>query len=117
LPTVGEAARGLRDRPLGRALILVLVIAAAVLVARSCGKTDPRVSEDQAIAIAKQEVDFEPNDVRVRFQKRGFSQREFWLVGLGIKGEDGRYQRATNVLVDANTGEVAGVQPVDVEPG
>jgi hypothetical protein len=112
VPTVGDTARGLRDRPLGRALILVLVIIAAVLVARSCGKTETKVSDEQAIAIAKEQVAFEPNDVVVRLQKRGFQQREFWLVGLGIKRSDGTYERATNVLIDADTGSVEGIQAV-----
>jgi hypothetical protein len=112
LPSVGEAARGLRDRPLGRALLLIVVIVAAVLVARGCGKTEPLVSDDEAIAIAKEQISYEPNDVVIRLQKRGFNQREFWLVGLGIKRANGTYERATNVLINADTGEVEGVQAV-----
>lgn len=110
--TVGDTARGLRSTAWGKALLLVLVLVAAVLVSRSCGKTDPRISQEQAVEIAEREVAFEPNDVRVRFQKRGLNQREFWLVGLGIKDPDGGYRRATNVLVDANTGQVAAVDDV-----
>lgn len=111
---MSEARRGLRDTPWGKALILVVILVAAVLVARSCGKTDPKVSQDQAVEIARAEVPFEPNDVVIRFQKRGLTQDEYWLVGLGIKNADGTYERATNVLVDANSGEVAGVEPVNV---
>lgn len=88
-----------------------MLLVAALLVARSCGKTDPEVSQDQAVEIAKREVSFEPNDVIVRLQKRGLTQDTYWLVGLGIKRADGSYERATSVLVDANTGEVAGVEP------
>lgn len=88
------------------------MLGAALLVARSCGKTDPTIGQDQAIAIAEREVSFEPNDVIIRFQKRGFKQRGFWLVGLGIKRADGSFERATNVLVDADTGTVESVQPV-----
>jgi hypothetical protein len=95
----------------------VLVLAAALLVARSCGKTDPKISQDQAVAIATQEVDFEPNDIRVRFQKRGLRQGEYWLVGLGLRRADGTYERATNVLVDGNTGAVAAVADVEVPGG
>ena len=112
MPTAGEAARGLRESAWGKALLLVVVLGAALLVARSCGETDPRISQDQAVAIAEQELSFEPNDVRVRFLKRGLRQREFWLVGLGIQRNDGSYARATNVLVDADTGEVAGIESV-----
>ena len=80
-------------------------------MARSCGKTDPEVSQDQAVEIAKRQVSFEPNDVIVRLQKQGLTQEIFWLVGLGIKRPDGSYERATSVLVDADTGEVAGIEP------
>jgi hypothetical protein len=83
----------------------------AVLVARSCGQTDPEVSQDQAVEIAKREVAFEPNDVVIRLQKRGLTQETYWLVGLGIKRADGSFERATSVLVDADSGEVAGIEP------
>jgi uncharacterized membrane protein YkoI len=108
--TVGETARALRDRPLGRALILALVIVAAVLVARSCGKTETKVSKEQAIEIARQQVSFEPDQVNVRLLKRGFQSQEVWLVGLGQKRPDGTYVTATSVLVDANTGQVLEVR-------
>jgi len=84
----------------------------ALLVARSCGSSETEISQDQAVAIARQQIDFEPNDVRVRFQKRGFNSQPFWLVGLGIKRADGTYERAVNVLINAQTGEVAAVSPV-----
>lgn len=88
----------------------MLVLVAAVIVSRSCGSTETEVSQEQAIAIAKKQVSFEPNDVVIRLQKRGLSLREFWLVGLGIKRPDGSFEKATNVLIDADTGDVAGVR-------
>lgn len=94
-------------------MLLVLVLGAALLIARSCGKTDPKISQEQAVAIAEREVSFEPNDVRIRLQKRGLQQDEYWLVGLGVKRQDGTYERATNVLVDANTGAVTAVSEVE----
>jgi hypothetical protein len=112
LPTVGETGRAFRDRALGKALILVAVLVAAVLVARSCGKTEAQVSQDQAVAIAREAVDFEANYVQVRLQKRGLKGDEFWLVGLADRAADGSYRVYTSVLVDADTGEIAGITPV-----
>jgi hypothetical protein len=112
LPTVGDTTRRLRDSAWGKALILAVILLAAVLVSRSCGKTDPKISQDQAVAIATREVPYEPNDVVIRIQKRGLRQNLFWLVGLGIKRPDGSYERATNVLVDAESGRVEAVQTV-----
>jgi hypothetical protein len=110
VPTIGDSARGLRDRPLGKLLILGLVIIAALIVARSCGKTEPELSKEQAIEIARGQVSFEPDQVTVRFLKRGLKGQETWLVGLGDRNPDGTYNEATNVLVDADTGDVLEVQ-------
>jgi hypothetical protein len=117
LPSVADTTRALRDTAWGKAVLLVLVLVAALLVARSCGKTDPKISQDQAVEIAKREVSFEPNDVRVRYQKRGLRQGEYWLVGLGLRRPDGSYEQATNVLVDGNTGAVAAIADVQVPGG
>ena len=110
--SVGETTRGFRDRRLGRVLILAGVLVAALLVSKSCGKTEAEVNQDRAIAIAKQQVDFEPDRVVVRLVKQGLRLREVWLVGLGQRREDGSYVVATNVMVDADTGEVLEIRPV-----
>jgi hypothetical protein len=108
--TVGDTARTLRDRPLGKVLILVAALAAAFLVSRSCGSTQAEVSKEQAIAIAREQVSFQANHVIVRLVKQGLRQREFWLVGLAHRLEDGTLENATNVLVDGDTGQVASVR-------
>jgi hypothetical protein len=108
--TDAETARGLRDRPFGRILVLLAVLVLAVAVSRSCGATEAEVSQEEAIAIAKREVDFEPTEVVVRFLKRGLNQRGFWLVGLSREDASGEREQATNVIVDAETGAVTSVE-------
>jgi hypothetical protein len=90
----------------------VLVIVAALIVARSCGKTEPELSQEDAIEIARAQVAFDANQVVIRFLKQGLRAQEIWLVGLGEQREDGTYVQATNVLVDADTGDVLEIQPV-----
>jgi hypothetical protein len=109
LPSVGETGRALRDRPLGKALILAAVLVAALLVSRSCGKTETEVSQEQAVAIARDAIAFDANYVQVRFQKRGLNSRPYWLVGLADRAADGSYEEYVSVLVDAQTGEIAGI--------
>jgi Peptidase propeptide and YPEB domain len=116
LPSIDGTARELRDRPLGRFAILAAVLLAAFLVSRSCGETRTDVSQEQAVAIAKAQVDFEPDDVRIRLQKRGVVSKPFWLVGLGIKEADGSYSQAVNVLIDAETGSVEEVRQAPLSP-
>ena len=110
MPTVSDTARTLRDRPLGRVAILALVLVAALLVARSCGKTETKVSQDEAIAIAKNAVDFEPNNVIIRFLKQGLQSKPFWAVSLSIKHPDGTLDPVVVVVVDATTGEVTEIR-------
>ena len=112
MSTTGEGARGLRDRPLGRVLILVVVLVAALIVARSCGSTEAAVSKDEAIEIARGVIDYDADAVQIRFVKRGLSQTEIWLVALGQTDTAGVHVRDTNVLVDADTGEIVDIQPV-----
>lgn len=90
--------------------MLLAVLVLAVVVSRSCGATEAEVSQEQAVAIAKRQVDFEPTEVVVRFLKRGLNQRGFWLVGLSREAATGEREQATNVIVDAETGEVTSVQ-------
>jgi hypothetical protein len=54
----GETARGLRDRPLGKIALFAAVLVAAVLVSRTCGATEADVSQDEAVEIARTQVDF-----------------------------------------------------------
>jgi hypothetical protein len=86
------------------------VLALAIGVSRSCGATETKVSQDEAIAIAKGEVDFEPTEIIVRFLKRGLNQQEFWLVGLALEDAAGQRVQATNVILSAETGDVTSVE-------
>ena len=106
MPSAGETTRALRDRPLGKALILVAVLLAAVLVSRSCGRTEAKVSQEQAIAIAKKQVPFVPNHVLIRLMKRGFKSQPFWAVSLSQQQPDGSLENVTVVVLSATTGEI-----------
>jgi predicted secreted protein len=111
-PAESTARRGLRDRPLGRILLLALVLVAALVVARTCGSQGEQVSREEAIEIAKREAAFTPCAERgcviVRAVNRGIPTRLVWIVGLAESlDEDGRPVRFANFLVDARTGEIA----------
>jgi hypothetical protein len=99
-------SRPFRDRPLGRILVLLVVLAVAFIAAKSCASRDTEVSTDEAIEIARQEIDFEPDRTMVRFTPRGVDSRPFWAVSLSLLDPSGNPYRITVVLVNAETGEV-----------
>jgi hypothetical protein len=81
-------------------------------VARTCGKHEDEVSKEEAIEIARGEVDFTPctesGCVVVRAVQQGIPPRLVWIVGLAEELDaDGRPLRAESVIVDAATGEVS----------
>jgi hypothetical protein len=89
--------------------MLVVVLAAALLVARTCGSSQPSVSQDEAIEIAKDQVDFEPKAVQIRNVPRGLEGRRSWAVSL-YTGTIARPGTCRVVEVDASSGRVAQVR-------
>jgi hypothetical protein len=92
--------------------MLAVILVAAFVVARSCGSTEAEVPKEKAIEIARGEVDYDANEVQIRLVKRGLSQREIWLVSLVERDEAATVLHATNVLIDADSGDVIEVQKV-----
>jgi len=104
--TDAPTARGLRDRPLGKAAILVAVLLAAFLVTKSCGSRETEISKEEAVEIARGKIDYEPDRVMTRFVPRGIKSRPNWAVSLATLRDDGRLERVTVVVVDGETGQV-----------
>jgi hypothetical protein len=91
--------------------MLVVVLVAALGVARTCGKHEDRVSQDEAVAMATEEATFtpcsQPGCVVVRAVQQGIPPRLVWIVGLAESlGPDDKPERVENFIVDAATGEV-----------
>jgi hypothetical protein len=84
--------------------MLVAVLVVAFLVARTCGSTQPEVSSDEAIEIARQQIDFDAPRVQIRNVPRGLKRRA-WIVAL-YTGEPGNVGRCRQVEIDADSGEV-----------
>ena len=111
-PAEPAPRRGLRDHPLGRVALLVLILVAALLVARTCGSSRGEITQDEAIEIAKDAASFEPCEqrvcVQVRYVPQGIPVRGFWGVVLSEKLDaEGQPNRTETFLVDVQTGEVA----------
>ena len=103
-------ARGPRSWPLGRIAFLVVLLVAIFLVSRSCQTEGIDLTQEQAIAIASEEVDFEPDRVVVRLLRRGLNFTPHWAVSLSQEREGGGFENVIVVTVNASTGEVVDVR-------
>jgi hypothetical protein len=90
-----------------RLLVIGLVLAAAFVFAQTCQKEQVRVSEEQAIQTAREQVSFEPERTQIRLLRQGLASKPFWIVSLSIPGETkDTFERIAVVRIDANSGEV-----------
>jgi hypothetical protein len=88
----------------------VAVLLLALLASRTCGSSQPEISKDEAIEIARGEVAYEPDGVQVRNVGQGVPEtRRIWAVSL-YTGSATAPERLTIVEVDAETGEVRRVR-------
>jgi hypothetical protein len=94
--------------------MLAVVLLVAFLAAKSCGSRDTEIESEEAIEIARDEVEWEPERVLVRFVPRGFESRPYWAVSLSTLDEAGNVQQLAVVLVDARSGQV---EQVDTDGG
>ena len=102
--------RDLRDRPLGRVLLLLIVLALALLAARSCAGTDRNVTQEEAIELATKAAPFEPCDetgcVQIRYVNQGIPVQGYWAIVLTDEFENGSPTRVASYLVNVTTGQV-----------
>lgn len=90
---------------------MVALLALGLLLTRVLGRTTPKLSKADAVAVARPNVDFKPQGYNIRLVRQGIPPRPVWAVSFWIRksGGDG-YSRITLVLVDANSGRVMQVR-------
>jgi hypothetical protein len=86
------------------------VLAIAFVATKSCASRETDIGSDEAIEIARREIDFEPERTMVRFTPRGVQSRPFWAVSFSLLDATGNPDRITVVLVNAKTGEVVEIR-------
>jgi hypothetical protein len=89
--------------------ILLVAFLVALLVAKSCGDNSPDVSAQEAIDIAKKEIDFEPTSVQVKNYPATLNQQRVWGVSLYI-GSNMAPTQCQFVEVAADSGAVLAVR-------
>jgi hypothetical protein len=92
-------------------LVIGLVLVAAFVFAQTCQKDEVRVSKEQAIQTAREQVSFDPERTQIRLLRQGLGSNPFWVVSLSIPGKtEDTFRRIAVVRVDANTGNVEDVE-------
>ena len=89
---------------------MVALLALGLVLTRVLGRTDTKVSKDDAIAVARPKVDFKPQGHNIRLLRQGIPPRPVWAVSFWIRKTGGGFSRITVVLVDANSGRVMQVR-------
>jgi len=89
---------------------MVALLALGLVLTRVLGRTDTKVSKDDAIAVARPKVDFEPQGYNIRLVRQGIPPRPVWAISFWIRKAGGGFSRITIVLVDANSGRVMQVR-------
>ena len=85
------------------------VLAVALLVSKSCGSVGDEVTQEEAVAIARNAIDFDAEHHQIRLFKKGLDSHPYWGVSL-YDGERTNPTQCQVVQVDAETGKVASVQ-------
>ena len=101
-----EGRRGSWSRIEPRLVALLLLLPLTFLASRSCGDTSHQVTQSEAVAIAKRQIDYRPDGANVRFVRRGIPTVAYWAVSLWQQAPGGGHTNVTVVVVDAQTGHV-----------
>jgi hypothetical protein len=89
---------------------MVALLALGLVLTRVLGRTTPKISKQEAVAVARPNVDFKPQGYNIRLVRQGVPPRPVWAVSFWIRKAGGGFSRITLVLVDANSGHVMQVR-------
>lgn len=87
------------------------VLAVSFLFFQSCSGVE--ITEEEAVATARAEIDFEPELTEARVLRQGIPTRPVWVVVFTIPDPEGGrndFLRHAEVRVDARTGELLDVE-------
>ena len=89
---------------------MIGLLALGFVLVHVVDRNGAKVSQDEAVAIARAQIDFKPEDHQIRFIRRGIPSRGYWVVSFFVRKQAGGYERVTVVLVDAASGRVTEVR-------
>ena len=97
----------IRDSSTAAQMLIVLAIVLILGYFGGClGKTT--VDRDEAIRIAREQIDFVPEQTNAELGRQGFPPKAVWGITFWIEAKDGGdgFERRTAVEVHADTGGI-----------
>ena len=85
--------------------MLLAVLLLAFIALQTCASRGDEISYEEAEAIARDQIDFEPEKVLVRGVQRGLDAQLYWAVSLSTQNDAGFREECATVLVNAETGD------------
>ena len=94
-----------------RVAAIVGVLVLAFIGARGCQQAEVRITKEQAIATAEEQVRFAPGETQVRLLRQGIDRRPFWFVSLAVTSDRDPdvFTRLAVVKINANNGKVESI--------
>jgi hypothetical protein len=90
------------------------VFVLALIVSRGCQDEQVQVNEEEAVVIARQQIDFEPTRTVVRLLRQGLDRKPYWFVQLSIPigpdDQSGLFSKLAIIQIDTETGDVVEVK-------
>jgi hypothetical protein len=94
--------------------VVVALFVLIFFVARGCQNNQIKISQDDAVAEAKEQIDFTSTSTQIRLLRQGLDRHPYWVVSLSVPIGDARnpegFRRLAVVRIDATNGDVASVQ-------
>jgi predicted sulfurtransferase len=87
-------------------VLLAAVLVAAFVASKSCASRETKVSQAEAVEIAKRQVDYTAARIITRFIPRGVKSRPTWAVSLERRDVSAGVAPTTIVVIDARDGHV-----------
>lgn len=98
-----------------RIAVLAGLLVVAFIVARGCQERDVQLTQEEAVELAGDQVDFEPTFTQVRLLRQGLNRKAYWFVSLsqpiGFNGDrPDLFRNLAVVQIDSSSGEVDSVR-------
>lgn len=98
--------------------MLAGLLVVAFFAARGCQDRGVQLTQEEAVVLAREQIDFEPTYTQIRLLRQGLNRKAYWFVSLSQPiGFDGDrpdlFRNLAVVQIDSTSGKVDSVKLQD----